>query len=150
MTHAPAPRPAIYPSPSIWSTTIGYRVVGIGRDFCEIELDADDRHTNALGVLHGGVVMAMLDDVGGLSGRIREPGEAERRVATVDFQTQFIQPVAKGLVRVIGRIVGGGKSIYFVRGELYGNGDVLCAASTSTHRWRSAESFHREGKSPTP
>lgn len=94
-------------------------------------------HVNRSNILHGGVLLMLLDEVGGLCGSWVPPGEERRRSVTVTLNASFTGQVASGRVVASGRRVSQGRSIFFVRSEVHDAAGTLVAFASSTHRWRS-------------
>jgi 1,4-dihydroxy-2-naphthoyl-CoA hydrolase len=51
----------------------GIRITSADKDRIVGEMDADERHLNAFGILHGGALMAFADDLGGSGSRFHIP-----------------------------------------------------------------------------
>jgi len=74
---------------------------------------AEHKHMNADGVMHGGCLMAFADFSLFV---IARPGPDEYGV-TVAFTSEFLSGALKGeYIEARGEVMGGGKSITFVRG----------------------------------
>lgn len=59
----------------------------------EIALQTDERHVNLSGIVHGGVVMTLIDRAIGLNCRAQAPGE---RLATATLTVNFLRQVKVG------------------------------------------------------
>ena len=58
----------------------GIRIVSAEKDKVVGEIDADERHLNNRGIVHGGAYMAFADDLGGTPAGLNKPaGHAARR-----------------------------------------------------------------------
>lgn len=79
----------------------GIRITSADKDKIVGEMEADERHLNAVGILHGGALMAFGDELGGLGSRFHIPRGA--RTATIESKTNFFRSCAPG--RVIGKSV---------------------------------------------
>ncbi len=105
--------------------------------FARLALEVDTRHHNRSGVLHGGVLLALIDQAGAYSGLYcNVPGNV-RRAVTVDLNTHFTGQVRTGRIVAEGRVVTAGNSIFFTRTEVFGPDGTLVAFGSGTHRWRS-------------
>src|SRR4051794_14090373 len=72
----------------------GIRVVSEAKDKVIAEVDADERHLNARGIVHGGAFMAFADEIGGnLAGLHLMPG---MRTTTVESKTNFFRACGPG------------------------------------------------------
>ena len=103
-----------------------------------IAYELADDHRNRSLIMHGGIVLMLLDEVGGLCGAWpSEPGGPRRRSVTVNLQTSFTGQVKSGRVLATGRIVSHGRSLFFCQSEVRDEAGNLVAFASSTHRWRS-------------
>ena len=117
---------------------LGLKVLEWREGFAVIGYDVEHDHRNRSGILHGGVALMLLDEVGGLCGAWPSaPGEARRRSVTVNLQSSFTGQVDGGHVTATGRIVSQGRRLFFCQSELRGPNGGLVAFASSTHRWRS-------------
>jgi 1,4-dihydroxy-2-naphthoyl-CoA hydrolase len=74
----------------------GIRITSADKDRIVGEMDADERHLNAFGILHGGALMAFADDLGGSGSRFHIPPGA--RTTTIESKTNFFRSCAAGRV----------------------------------------------------
>jgi uncharacterized protein (TIGR00369 family) len=101
-----------------------------------IALDLQPRHLNRGGVLHGGVLMTLLDEAGALCGLWCSVAGNRRRSVTVDLNCQFTAQSRTGRVIATGTLVSYGRSLYFTRSEVVDESGRVLAFGTSTHKWR--------------
>lgn len=115
---------------------VGYRLIRWEEDYAEVALELERKHMNRSGVLHGGVLVSLLDVACGYSGTwCSVPGNV-RRAMTVQISSQFIAVARQGERLVAtGRRVGSGKTIYFATGEVHA-GDRLIGRGDGTFRYR--------------
>lgn len=101
-----------------------WRQDGDGR--AEFGFLSDARHGNPNGVLHGGAILAFLDTILGFAVVL----EAQRRCATVSFDSRFVGTVAPG-AWITGRttIRKVSRSLAFVDGEALADDKLLVTAS---------------------
>src|SRR5260370_27424452 len=79
----------------------GMRIVAADKDKVVGEIDADDRHVNAGGIVHGGAYMAFADELGGhAAGLHLLPGT---RTTTIESKTNFFRACRPG--RLVGEAV---------------------------------------------
>ena len=65
------------------------------------EIDADERHLNAGGIVHGGAYMAFADELGGnAAGLHLAPG---MRTTTIESKTNFLGAVRSGTFTAIAK-----------------------------------------------
>jgi len=106
------------------------RTVGGGRSTWEYTVDP--AHYNTNGVLHGGVLMALLDtamghavaDLAAASGRFN---------AAAQFNINFLLPVRAGLVRANAEVRKTGKRLAVVEAEAVDETGRVLALATATH-----------------
>jgi len=72
----------------------GIRIVAEHKDKVIAELDADERHLNARGIVHGGAYMAFADEVGGLAAGLNLP--PGMRTTTIESKTNFFRACRPG------------------------------------------------------
>src|SRR5579863_9138923 len=79
----------------------GIRITAETKDKVVGEIDADDRHLNAGGIVHGGAYMAFADELGGhAAGLHLSPGT---RTTTIESKTNFFRACRRG--RLVGEAV---------------------------------------------
>lgn len=96
------------------------------------EYVVDPAHFNPNGVLHGGVVMALLDTAMGHA--VGAAIFAEGRInAAAQMNVNFLEPVRAGTLRARGRAIKIGKRLAVATGEATDGEGKVVATSTSTH-----------------
>ena len=108
------------------------QVIGLQREFAEdgisrLVLPINPQLFNNFGVVHGGVLMSMLDST--MTAAALSRFDFSRLVVTVDLQTQFVKS-GRGVLTGHGKVVGGGKSLAFCEGRIEDEqGDLVAKAS---------------------
>jgi uncharacterized protein (TIGR00369 family) len=71
-----------------------------------IVLDSERRHTNSFGVVHGGVVLTLMDVAMAMAARSMpdEAGAQARGMVTIEMKTSFMQP-ARGRLEAYGTLI---------------------------------------------
>jgi 1,4-dihydroxy-2-naphthoyl-CoA hydrolase len=69
--------------------SLGFKLLTIGRKRLTAELTISKRHTNSVGRVHGGVLMALGDSLGGL-GALQNL-KAGQATATLESKTNFLR-----------------------------------------------------------
>ena len=108
----------------------GIRIVAAGKDKVVGEIDADDRHLNAGGIVHGGAYMAFADELGGhAAGLNLSPG---MRTTTIESKTNFFRACGAG--RLVGEAVPlhVGRRMIVVQTSIYGPDGRRAAIVTQT------------------
>ena len=119
---------------SAFQGLLGYRLALWEPDRAVIEYDVDAGHLNRSGVLHGGVLVTLLDTAAGYAGcHCAVPGRI-RRTLTLSLTTNFVASVTAGRLRVEGRRTGGGRTIFFAA-EARDDSGRLLAGAVGTFRY---------------
>jgi uncharacterized protein (TIGR00369 family) len=106
------------------------RTVGGGRSTWEYTVDP--AHYNTNGVLHGGVLMALLDTAMGHA--VGDLAAATGRFnAAAQLNINFLVPVKTGLVRANGEVKKMGKRLAVVEAEAVDEAGRVLALATATH-----------------
>ncbi|MEL6857891.1 MAG: PaaI family thioesterase [Pseudomonadota bacterium] len=100
---------------------------------------AQQKHMNAGGVVHGGALMTFADFA---LFALAHSGDDEGYGVTVAFTSEFLSGALEGeLIEARGEVMGGGRSITFVRGVITGDGrPVLNFSGTIKKRHQKATS----------
>ena len=108
----------------------GIRVVAADKDKVIGELDADERHLNAGGIVHGGAYMAFADELGGLvAGLNLQPG---MRTTTIESKTNFFRASPPGRLTAEAVPVHVGERAILVQTSIYGPDGKKAAVVTQT------------------
>jgi len=106
---------------------------GFARVFC----DTGPQHINRSGIVHGGVLLSLIDQAGAFAGLwCSVPGNV-RKAITLDLDCRFTGQVSGGRIVAEGKVVSRGRNIFFARTEIFDAAGTLVAFGASTHRWRS-------------
>jgi uncharacterized protein (TIGR00369 family) len=96
------------------------------------EYTVDREHFNPNGVLHGGVVMTLLDTAMGHA--VAELVYPEGRInAAAQMNINFLLPVREGTIRATAKVRKIGKRLAVVDGEVTDEEGRLVAIATATH-----------------
>jgi uncharacterized protein (TIGR00369 family) len=77
----------------------------------ELSLRLLDHHRNFFGIVHGGVLLTMLDQTCGAALRSTRPPDATQGSVTVDLQSVFVAPAAGDLLIGHGTCLRLGRSV---------------------------------------
>ncbi|HWD23527.1 MAG TPA: PaaI family thioesterase [Burkholderiales bacterium] len=116
---------------------IGYRQVEWTREQVVLELEIGSRHLNRSGVVHGGVLSALIDIASSLSGCWTEDPRQRRRTMTLALTTNFTGQARGGVIRATGRVLASGDKIYTSAAEVRDAAGKLLAVGQGTFRYRS-------------
>jgi uncharacterized protein (TIGR00369 family) len=96
------------------------------------EYRVDKAHFNPNGVLHGGVVMSLLDTAMGFAVTSQLVDEG-RFNAAAEQSTRFLAPIRDGLVTAEAKVLKLGKRLAVVEGRATDESGNLVAVATATH-----------------
>ena len=132
-----APPEAADASPAPFHDLLGLRLVEWRDGFARLVCETGPQHLNRSGIVHGGVLLAMIDQAASYAGLwCSVPGHV-RRAVTLDIDSRFTGQVEAGQrLAAEARIVSRGRNIYFCRTEVFGPDGALVAFGASTHRYR--------------
>lgn len=130
--------------PSGFQDLLGYRLTEWREGFAELSIDLDHRHTNRAGLVHGGVLMTLIDTSCGFAATWCPVEGRVRRVVTLSLTTSFTGQARYGILRAVARMKGGGTKVVFCSSEVLDSEGRLVAMGEGTFRYRSG-SEHPEG-----
>lgn len=113
---------------------LGHRLVAWRPGFVELLLEVRPDLMNASGVVHGGVLMTLLDAASGLSASYEGPDKPRKFCRTLAFTTQFINPGRAGILTIRGQKRGTGRSTFVCEAEITDAQGELIAVGTGTFR----------------
>jgi 1,4-dihydroxy-2-naphthoyl-CoA hydrolase len=108
----------------------GIRIVSAEKDKVVGEIDADERHLNGRGVVHGGAMMAFADDLGGQTARLNIADEMS--TTTLESKSNFFRACAPGRVTGVAVPLHVGRRTVVVQTSIYDADDQLVAMVTQT------------------
>ena len=99
------------PAPPI-ATLVGFTLRDVEPGRAVIDFEADARHANPMGTLHGGVLCDIADAAMGMA-YASTLGEGET-FTTIELKINFLKPVWTGKLVATGRMVKGGRTVGLV------------------------------------
>ena len=112
---------------------LGLELSDIGRGWAETELVVAERHAQAQGLVHAGVLATMVDHTAGASGwTLAPPGSA---VVTVEFKINLLRPASGGRLVCRAEVIKPGRMVTVVEARVHSHRDAeakLCAIATVT------------------
>lgn len=108
----------------------GIRIVSAEKDKVVAELDADERHLNNRGIVHGGAYMALADDVGGTTAGLNKPDDMS--TTTVESKSNFFRASPPGKLTAVSVPLHVGRRTIVVQTSIYGADGKLAALVTQT------------------
>jgi len=117
------------PQPPI-AQLIGFHLVSAGEGAAVFEMDADERHWNPMGTLHGGVLCDIADAAMGVAYATKlEVGES---FTTIELKINYLRPVWRAHLRASARIVKKGRKVGLVECDVTDEKGNLVARASST------------------
>ena len=108
----------------------GIRIVAGDKEKIVGELDADERHVNAHGIVHGGAYMAFADELGGQTAGLNLPQGAT--TTTIESKTNFFRASPPGRLRAESVPLHVGRRTIVVETSIYGPDGKRAALVTQT------------------
>lgn len=116
---------------------IGFDVVEWKPGFARLTMSVQPFMLNRSGVLHGGMIVALLDAAAGYAGTYCEVPGNVRHGVTLSLSISFVSKARAGLVTADARVVGGGRNIFFARVEVSNADGMPLAVGDCTYKYRS-------------
>lgn len=118
------------PHPSI-TETMPMRILEVSKGFVKFSAQADSRHLNPMGGVHGGFSATVLDSVMGCA--VHSALEAGIGYGTVDLNIKLIRPIPQDVeLFAEGRLINLSKNIGISEGTIKDAAGKLYAHGTST------------------
>jgi uncharacterized protein (TIGR00369 family) len=109
---------------------IGFALKSVEVGQATVELEAESRHANPMGTLHGGVLCDIADAAMGMAyASTLKEGES---FTTLELSIHFLRPVWSARLRATGRVVKGGGTVGLVQCDILDEQDRLVARASST------------------
>ena len=134
-------RPVVAYGFSGFNALIGHRVAYWRPGFVEMSLGVRRELCNANGLLHGGVLMTLLDSASGFACTFNDTATARRLSVTLAFTTQFIKAARDGdRLTVFGAWrPSTSQSTFAAETEIYDQKADLVATGAGTFRYLKGE-----------
>jgi uncharacterized protein (TIGR00369 family) len=95
-----------------------------------VDFEADARHANPMGTLHGGILCDVADAAMGIA-YAATLGEGET-FTTIELKINFLKPVWTGKLVATARVVKAGRTVGFVECDIVDAAGALVARAAST------------------
>jgi uncharacterized protein (TIGR00369 family) len=117
-------------APAPIGTLLGMRLVAVATGRARFELDADARHHNPMGTLHGGILCDLADGAMGMANASTlEDGET---FTTLELKINFLRPVTSAHLVAEGVVVSRGRTVGLTECSVTDERGRLIAKATST------------------
>lgn len=109
---------------------IGFRLTRIEPGIAVVELDAEKRHANPMGTLHGGILCDIADAAMGMAhASLLDEGES---FTTLELKINYLKPVWNAALTATGKMLKQGKTVCLVECEIMDRDGNLVAKASST------------------
>ena len=124
-----------------FNALIGHRVAYWRPGFVEMTLNVRKELCNANGLLHGGVLMTLLDGASGIACTFNDTATVRRLSVTLAFTTQFIKAARENdELRILGAWrPSTSQSTFACETEIYDQNGNLIATGAGTFRYLKGE-----------
>ncbi len=117
------------PRPPI-AELIGFDLTSVEVGRAVMRFEAEERHANPMGTLHGGVMCDIADAAMGMAyASTLGPGES---FTTLELKINFLKPFWKGTLHAVGEVVKRGNTVGFVECNVRDDKGELIAKASST------------------
>jgi uncharacterized protein (TIGR00369 family) len=117
-------------NPAPVSELVGFRLVALDGGVAKVELDADGRHHNPMGIVHGGILCDLADAAMGVAvAAALEEGET---FATLQLSATYLRAVRDGRLVASGRLVHRGRNAAHAEAEVTDAEGRIVARCTSS------------------
>ena len=96
---------------------LGIEIVDMEADGAAVELEADDRHVNAHGTVHGGAIATLIDTAMGAAVRREDTGD--EAPVTIEMKVTYLRPAKPGRLRAEGAIRRRGNRIVVAEADVF-------------------------------
>lgn len=137
----------IPPDQSPVAQLIGMRLASAGPGLATFVLDADERHHNPMGSVHGGVLGDLADAAMGYA-VISTLGRDET-FTTIEMKVNFLRPVFRGRLRCHASVESRGKTIVYATADVVNEQNKVVAKAVSTNlivKQGGADALHHRPK----
>ena len=110
----------------------GFVLKEIGEGTATWEYAVNKAHFNPNGVLHGGVLMSLLDSAMGHAVSLLVVPQG-RINAAAQFNINFLEPIRAGTISARGAVVKLGRRTAVAEGRAFNEHGLVVALATSTH-----------------
>jgi uncharacterized protein (TIGR00369 family) len=109
---------------------VGMQLVSAEPGAAVVELRSDERHTNPMGTIHGGILCDIADAAMGIAYACTlEEGES---FTTLELKINFLRPHRAGKLVATSRIVNSGRTVGLLACDVRDERERLIAHATST------------------
>jgi uncharacterized protein (TIGR00369 family) len=109
---------------------LGIDLVEAGGGRCTMRLEAEERHSNPMGTIHGGILCDLADAAMGMSFySTLEEGET---FTTLELKINYLRPFWTGMLHAHGSVISRGKTVGLTDCRIVDDEGRVVAHATST------------------
>ncbi len=129
-----------------FNNVLGLKIESLKMEDVRVKFEMKDAFVGnyVQGILHGGVISAVLDTTGGITASLgvvqkmagrtaEEIGKSLTKIGTIDLRIDYLRPGKGNYFIATGSIMRAGRRVSVTRMELYNDQDVLIAVGTGTY-----------------
>ncbi|MEK6593808.1 MAG: PaaI family thioesterase [Pseudomonadota bacterium] len=114
---------------------LGVEIVAWQPDLVELRCELKPELLNRSGALQGGVLATLIDAACGYSGLYCGEADQPRHAVTITLAVNYLRKVSSGRLRAVGKRHGGGRKVFFARGEVFDADGNLVASGQTAHKY---------------
>ena len=118
-----------------FNAVLGFRRPAWREGYARLEFDIAPQHLNRSGILHGGVISALLDATLGFTGVYPTAPGRRRRAVTLSISVAFLGQTSTGTITCIAERTGGGKSVFMATGAVTSADGTKLATAQGVFRY---------------
>ena len=115
---------------------MGFERLEWGPGHAKLACDLKPYHKNPLGIVHGAVLMALLDVTGWLAGAWVGDPNKRRSAVTANLSSNFVGQAKEGRIIATSKVMREGKTLYYSQTEIHDEAGELLAYGSSSYRIR--------------
>jgi len=109
---------------------LGFELERVKKGRATLRMDAQPRHKQLNGVVHGGILAALADTASAVAAYTVVPKETA--LATIELKINFLEPVPGGRIKAEGRVLRVGRNFVVTECEIRGEDGSLAAKALLT------------------
>jgi uncharacterized protein (TIGR00369 family) len=109
---------------------LGFEVESVAEGRAVLRMNAEARHKQIHGVVHGGILAAMADTAGAIAAYSVVPHGAE--LATIELKINYLEPVPGGQVKAVAHVLRRGRNFVVTECEVLNEKGKLAAKALMT------------------
>jgi len=116
---------------TFWET-LGCKAAEVSAERVVVTLEAEERHLNAMRIVHGGVLSSLIDNAMGLAVLFALPEGA--RTVTTNLNVHFVAPLERGTIVTEARVLHRSRSTFTVQATVMDASGKLGTIGTGSFR----------------